>query len=147
MGPLILQLGMRECPCFVTFWCQRAKNSTLTSCQAPPLLNTHPMKKHVTYICLGKALITSPFLNLQWYFLDLQPPFLMPKTSLLLYPINISAPCLQGSGSETCSPISSLGWVRASASQVAFTATYVLQVLCGSPPCPRFCFLQFQLYV
>jgi len=66
------------------------------------------MKKHVTYICLGKALITSPFLNLQWYFLDLQPPFLMPKTSLLLYPINISAPCLQGSGSETCSPISLL---------------------------------------
>ena len=30
----------------------------------------------------------------------------MPKTSLLLYPINISTPCLRGSRYETCSPMS-----------------------------------------
>ena len=49
----------------------------------------HPTKKHVTQIHLHRTLITS-------LFLYLQSPFSMPKTTLLIYPINISSPSPSG---------------------------------------------------
>lgn len=50
---------------------------------------SHPMKKHVTQIHLCRTPITSPFP-------DLQSPFLVPKTTLLPYPIKTLSPSASG---------------------------------------------------
>ena len=64
-------------------WYHGAKNSTLRPWEVPPFLNLYPMDNHVTQILLPRALTTS-------HFPHLQSPFLMSKTTWLLYSINIS---------------------------------------------------------